>query len=211
MIRAAVLSTDDQFHRGVRRHAADAGVRLELILRSANELRGGGGLDVLIVHRPSDDDLELIRDVVGTLPIVVAAPAGFCADLLKAQEGWAVVPEDDPPGVVAAARAAAFGLAVIPADDVTHAVEDDGDAASLSSSARGHSGGGPSAALNLTGRELDVLRLVASGATNHEVGVQLGISDNTVKYHLGGVYSKLGVGRRSELIFEAIRRGLITI
>ncbi|MEE8440170.1 MAG: LuxR C-terminal-related transcriptional regulator [Spirochaetia bacterium] len=202
MIRAAVLSADDQFHRGLRRDAPDAGVRLELILRSVSQLRGRGGLDVVIVHRPSDDDLESIKEVVGSLPIVVAGPSGLHPDALRAQEGWAVVPDDDSPGVVAAARAAAFGLSVMPADE---------DDMSLPIGDQVQAGVGSGAIHDLTSREIDVLRLVAAGATNHEVGVQLGISDNTVKYHLGGLYSKLGVARRSEVIFEAIRRGLITI
>ena len=63
----------------------------------------------------------------------------------------------------------------------------------------------------LTAREMDVLRLVAEGATNNDVAAALGISENTVKYHIGSLYHKLGVRRRSEMTFEAIRRGLISV
>ena len=197
MIRAGVLSAEDHFHRDVRRHAADAGVRVELVLRSANELRTSGGLDVVIVHRPSGEDLESVQEVVGSLPIVVAGPGAFHSDTLRAQDGWAMVPDDDPSGVVAAARAAALGLSVVAAGDGGDEADDSDD--------------GADAIHDLTSREQEVLRLVGGGATNHEVAAQLAISDNTVKYHLGSLYSKLGVSRRSEVIFEAIRRGLITV
>jgi DNA-binding NarL/FixJ family response regulator len=56
----------------------------------------------------------------------------------------------------------------------------------------------------LTERELEVLRQVASGASNREIGRQLSLSEQTVKYHLSRIYAKLGVPGR----VEAIRVGL---
>jgi DNA-binding NarL/FixJ family response regulator len=44
-----------------------------------------------------------------------------------------------------------------------------------------------------TVRKSEVLQLVASGATNREIAAGLGISDNTVKYHLVGLYSKMNI------------------
>ena len=51
---------------------------------------------------------------------------------------------------------------------------------------------------SLTCREIQVLRLVADGRKNHEIGECLGISVRTVKIHLANVYAKLGVNRRIE-------------
>jgi predicted ATPase/DNA-binding CsgD family transcriptional regulator len=57
--------------------------------------------------------------------------------------------------------------------------------------------------LGLSARELEVLRLVASGATNAQAGEQLGISPLTVKKHLERMYAATGARNRSELIARA--------
>jgi DNA-binding CsgD family transcriptional regulator len=49
---------------------------------------------------------------------------------------------------------------------------------------------------NLAGRETEVLRLLAAGKRNRQIGVELGISENTVKFHIAALYRKLGVGCR---------------
>ena len=50
----------------------------------------------------------------------------------------------------------------------------------------------------LTPREAEILRLVAMGLINKEIGRRLGISEMTVKVHLRGVFSKLGVKSRTQ-------------
>ena len=49
----------------------------------------------------------------------------------------------------------------------------------------------------LTGRELQVLRLVARGLTNRSVGVELGLSERTVDRHVSNIFAKLGVSSRA--------------
>ena len=61
----------------------------------------------------------------------------------------------------------------------------------------------------LTRRELDVLRLIAKGLSNHRVGEQLFISEHTVHRHVANTLSKLGVPSRSAAVAEAARRGLL--
>ncbi|GAA0424132.1 response regulator [Leifsonia naganoensis] len=61
----------------------------------------------------------------------------------------------------------------------------------------------------LSTRELQVLALVADGATNREVGSRLHVSEATVKTHLLSVYTKLGVGDRAAAVAEGFRRGLL--
>ena len=66
----------------------------------------------------------------------------------------------------------------------------------------------PEASL-LTARELEVLGLVADGATNRRVGASLHLSEATVKTHLLNLYGKLGVGDRAAAVAEGFRRGLL--
>jgi DNA-binding CsgD family transcriptional regulator len=61
---------------------------------------------------------------------------------------------------------------------------------------------------SLTPTELEVVKLVAKGLTNPEIGERLFIGRSTVKTHLAHVFTKLGLGTRSELAAEATRRGL---
>ena len=63
----------------------------------------------------------------------------------------------------------------------------------------------------LTPRELDVLSLLAEGLTNRAIGLQLGISENTAKFHVQAVLTKLGVSSRTEAVVLAARLGLFTL
>jgi DNA-binding NarL/FixJ family response regulator len=63
----------------------------------------------------------------------------------------------------------------------------------------------------LTGRELDVLALLARGKSNKEIGTNLYISETTVKSHLRSIFTKLNVLSRTEAIAAASRRGLVQL
>jgi two-component system NarL family response regulator len=63
----------------------------------------------------------------------------------------------------------------------------------------------------LSQRELEVLRLVASGLTNKEIAQKLFISDKTARNHVASCLVKLGVNDRTEAATTAIRRGLIRL
>ncbi|MGC2766301.1 MAG: LuxR C-terminal-related transcriptional regulator, partial [Candidatus Acidiferrum sp.] len=63
----------------------------------------------------------------------------------------------------------------------------------------------------LTPRELQVLRTVATGKSNKEIGAKLNISEATVKVHVTHMLEKLRVTGRSEAISKAVKRGLVRL
>ena len=65
--------------------------------------------------------------------------------------------------------------------------------------------------VQLTPREMAALRSMADGKSNKEIAEELGISDRTVKTHLGHLFGKLGVTSRTEAIKVATRRGLVRL
>jgi len=65
------------------------------------------------------------------------------------------------------------------------------------------------AAPALTGREAGVLRELVNGARNSDIAATLGISERTVKAHLGSIYQKLGVASRSAAVAAAVQRKLV--
>jgi DNA-binding NarL/FixJ family response regulator len=91
----------------------------------------------------------------------------------------------------------------------------------IRAAARGESALAPSVAARLLGRmrapdqealsarEIEVLSLVAEGASNREIGRQLQISEATVKSHLVHIYGKLGVPDRTSAVTTALRLGIL--
>jgi two-component system response regulator DesR len=71
--------------------------------------------------------------------------------------------------------------------------------------------GGAAPAVALSGREADVLRLVAAGRTNREIASELFLSPHTVKEHTSALYRKLGVRNRTEAVQRAQRLGLLGV
>jgi DNA-binding NarL/FixJ family response regulator len=61
----------------------------------------------------------------------------------------------------------------------------------------------------LSGREVEVLQLVADGRSNKEIGEALGLSALTVKSHLARIARKLGTGDRAEMVVVAMRAGVV--
>ncbi len=63
--------------------------------------------------------------------------------------------------------------------------------------------------VDLTPRELDVLTLLAEGASNKDIARQLGISVHTAKFHVGSLLEKLDATGRTDAVAHAARRGVI--
>jgi DNA-binding NarL/FixJ family response regulator len=63
----------------------------------------------------------------------------------------------------------------------------------------------------LTPREIQVLERLAEGLPNKAIGVRLGISDQTVKFHVASIAGKLGAHNRTDAVRRGVRRGLVTL
>ena len=63
----------------------------------------------------------------------------------------------------------------------------------------------------LTAREIQVLELLAEGLPNKAIAERLGISDQTVKFHVAAISGKLGAANRTDAVRRAVRRGLIAL
>ena len=63
----------------------------------------------------------------------------------------------------------------------------------------------------LTPREIQVLELLVEGLSNKKIAAHLGISDQTVKFHVAAICGKLGAANRTDAVRRAIRQGLVAV
>jgi len=99
---------------------------------------------------------------------------------------------------LAAARAAAVDADAVLVAGLARRLDDDDDAAFAVEE-------------TLTPREVQVLELLAEGLPNKAIAERLGISDQTVKFHVSSISGKLGAANRTDAVRRAVRRGLITL
>ncbi len=138
---------------------------------------------------------ERILAEVPTARVVVLTTYETDADILRAVEAGATgyllkdTPRDD---LVAAVRAVAGGETVLSPSVARRLVH-----------------GVRTANERLTQRELDVLRAVARGGSNAQIGAELFIGEATVKTHLLRIFTKLGVDDRTRAVTVALERGIL--
>jgi DNA-binding CsgD family transcriptional regulator len=63
----------------------------------------------------------------------------------------------------------------------------------------------------LTPREHEVLTLLADGLPNRDIAARLGVSEHTVKFHLGAIFGKLGASTRTEAVQKGLKSGVIDL
>ncbi|MGH9202722.1 MAG: response regulator transcription factor [Vicinamibacterales bacterium] len=97
------------------------------------------------------------------------------------------------------------------ADARASGVVADAIVSAANTSRRSSANGDSPLAETLTPRETQVLALLAEGLPNKVIAERLGISDQTVKFHLASIMGKLGASNRLEAVRVAMRRGLITL
>jgi DNA-binding NarL/FixJ family response regulator len=169
-------------------------------------------VDVSVAAATSDraQARELVRSVDADL--LVTADPSLVLELGSEAPRAVVLGDSGDPAAVAAALAAgasAYVVRTAHADDLATAVRQV-FARTLYTvvPAAPPSGRDRTDAAVLTRREQEILALVAEGRSNAEVAALLWVSRQTVKFHLGGVYRKLGVANRTEAARWAYERGL---
>lgn len=64
---------------------------------------------------------------------------------------------------------------------------------------------------NLSPREISVLELMKKGKSNRAIGVELGITESTVKSHVKNILIKMGVNDRTQAVTQALQRGILAL
>ena len=202
MIKVAVVDDHDIVRLGIR-----------YMLKSSpgfscvGELSGGAGagkfvrevrpdVTLLDIKMPDVDGITALRDILAVVPdarVLVLTTSDVEEDIYQALELGAkgyMLKDSPPQEILEAIREVAAGGSVIsPQVRSTYAMRAD---------ARG-----------LTPRETDVMRLVARGFHNRDIGRMLSISENSVKMHLKHIFSKMEVADRAEAVAVALSRGII--
>jgi len=163
-------------------------------------LLGAGRADVVVAALGShsvDDFFDKLTEEVTTVALV-REPAE-AVTVLRAGARAVLLHPTGSTELAAAIQAAAGGLSALPTnllDDLLRRSDVDGR--------RSETG-------TMTPRELEVLALIAAGASNKLIARQLGISVHTAKFHVAGVLEKLGAHNRAEAVATGARLGLVAL
>ncbi len=148
------------------------------------------------LRMPRADGITGIRGILAAEPtarIIALTTYDGDADIYRALDAGAcgyLIEDSLGPELVGAVRAAAAGKRVIPPAVAMRLAEF-------------------TPRVDLTAREVEVLRLTAKGLRNREIARVIGRTEETVKLHLKHVMAKLGVGDRTEAVTLALQRGII--
>ncbi len=160
---------------------------------------------VVLALGPGGEDAlarELARDVsMGPAVVVVGPePVGDWGSRVLRLGASAVLPDTTGAAELAGAiEAAAAGLVALPPELV---------GAGIRAPLRSQSAVAPQ---SLTGREVEILGLLAAGLGNKVIAGRLAISEHTVKSHVTSVFAKLGVSTRAEAVAAGVRQGLLML
>ena len=177
---------------------------LEAWLRASTDIEiapDAHSADVLLAEVDGDDPPQQLLETTGPALVLLTGEhqPPWTAEALRAG-ARAVLPRDlSPPEILAAVQAAAAGLIVLHPQDL------DVLAPARPTVAQ------PALLEPLSGREMEVLGMMAEGLSNKEIAGRLGISDHTVKFHVGSIMAKLQASSRTEAVTQGLRLGLILL
>ena len=167
-------------------HAEPDIMLMDLKLSTASDLEGLELCAELTARHPD----------VGVLVLTTFLDEQLVLRAVRAGARGYVVKDVDTSGLVRAIRDVSRGGSAF-------------DARSAAAMVRGLNAPDPEESQQLTAREREVLRLLARGFSNRDIGRQLYISETTAKFHVGNILRKLAVSRRAEAVYEATKLGLL--
>lgn len=166
------------------------------------------------VRMPNLDGIEATRRIKSQLPstAVIMLTAydndAYIVDAVRAGAGGYLLKDTSKDLLIHTIRAVNSGGMLIKSSLLREVIASLSDA--ISSQLKAHVSRG-SAAVEVTPRERGVLRLVAQGKTNREIGKILGISEDTAKKHVQNIIQKLGVSDRTQAVVRAMQLGIIQL
>ena len=211
-LRIVLVDDHTMFRQGLRQALAERG--LEIIGEASNGRAGAKlvgelrpDVAVLDLHMPQMDGIDATREIVSNDPaarVLMLTISTEQEDVLHALTAGAsgyVLKTSTPDDVVRAIVAAHRGDSTISPEVATRLVDH----------LRSASSRGPAAApdVELTPREIEILRLIAEGKENAEIAQALFISPSTAKNHVAHVLDKLGLANRVQAAVYAVRAGLV--
>jgi DNA-binding NarL/FixJ family response regulator len=182
---------------------AEAGNGREAVEKAA---RFKPSVVLMDIRMPELDGLQATREILAANPearILILTTFDldeYIYEALKAGASGFVLKDDPPERLIAAIRTVAAGDALL-SPSVTNQV--------ISQFARLPQPARPKELDELTAREMEVLRLIARGLSNAEIGAELFISDTTVKTHVTHVFQKLNVRDRVQAVVLAYQAGIV--
>jgi DNA-binding NarL/FixJ family response regulator len=171
-------------------------------------------LVILDLHMPGAKDLELLKSICNTypdIPVVVLSASEDQRTMQRAIEHGAAgfIPKSGANSVLLSAlQLVLSGGVYIPSEILTGSSPQD-DGASPDTESRSGKANRAVAHGAFTGRQLDVLELLAAGHSNKVIARELGVSEHTVKIHLTAIFRTLGVHNRTEAAIACREMGLI--
>lgn len=164
-----------------------------------------GPVDAVVFDHTEGETADVLATVAraGAALVVLGDPCQPIDELVAAGlAGWAYLLRDaDAVEIAAALSAAAAGLVALAPSLVP----------SLSPAQRPGANHSPNSAETLTGREREVLQLMAQGLPNKQIGARLSISLHTVKFHVASILAKLGASSRTEAVTIGARQGHVVL
>ncbi len=164
---------------------------------------------VMDINMPVLDGVQATRHIsetsprIGVIILTMYRQDQYVFEAIKAGARAYLLKDADSDELLRAIRAVAAGEALLDSGIALKMIE---EFRRLQSDPVGADG-----ITQLTERELDILRLVAQGLDNNEIGDRLGLSEKTVRNRLTVIFEKLHVNNRTQAALYALRRGLTSL
>jgi DNA-binding NarL/FixJ family response regulator len=214
-VRAArVLVVDDQtlFRTGLA-NLLDGDERVEVVGQAADGAEAVAQAtklkpDVVLmdVKMPSVDGIEATRRILQAVPgvrvliLTTFETDGQVIEALKAGASGYVLKDSSVAAIVSSVIAVMSGERVMASAVANRVLE---MLTGTSTPKEFYDG--------MTNREIEILKLLASGVPNKQIAYRLKISEKTVRNHVSNMYEKLGIYDRSQAVLYAVRKGLVEV